>query len=90
MKELSPPGPKALALLQLLIPLITWSVVNVNDTNVSALFLQTLVWSHGRSFMTRSLSWCQPHAWDAVSNSSKYYIPAGTQLKVVQIMECDC
>ena len=30
--------------------------------------------------MTGCHSWRQPHAWDAVSNSSKYNILAGTQL----------
>ena len=30
--------------------------------------------------MTRCHFWRQPHAWDAVSNRSKYYILAGNQL----------
>ena len=29
--------------------------------------------------MTRCLSWRQPHGWDAVSKSPKYYFLSGTQ-----------
>ena len=43
----------------------------------------------GRVFTTGCPSWNKPHAWAAISNSSKYYIMAGTQLiqlyKFVQI-----
>ena len=35
--------------------------------------------------MTGCPSWRQPHAWDAVSNSSKHY---GTQL--IQLYKCVC
>ena len=36
--------------------------------------------------MTGCPSWCQPHAWDAVSNSSKYNILAGTQIQLYKFV----
>ena len=38
--------------------------------------------------MTGCPSWPQPHTWDAISNSSKYSILAGTQL--IQLYKCVC
>ena len=38
--------------------------------------------------MTGRPSWCQPHAWDTMSNSSKYHILAGTHL--IQLYKFVC
>ena len=41
-----------------------------------------------RVFTTGCPFWCQPHTWDAVSNSSKYCILSGTQL--IQLYKFVC
>ena len=48
-----------------------------------------LLKSIGTSFFaSRFPSWRQPHVWDAVSNSSKYYILVGTQLIQLYTFVC--
>ena len=44
--------------------------------------------SIGEVFTTGCSSCHSPHAWDAVSNSSKYYIMSGTQL--IQLYKFVC
>ena len=51
-------GPKAFVLLQLLIPLMTWSVVNVTaDINDFRFISLDTIGSHGKRCVCQALMW---------------------------------
>ena len=59
---------------------VVFPLHNIPSSGVLMKSIGAMKSSWSRVFTTGFPFWHQPHAWDAVSNSTKYCIMSGTQL----------